>query len=106
MRSLLLALCVVLSGCSVFTPNKTVEVSIDSMIALSGQIDMYEKRGWITNETEDELQNSLIDALNLLQSVYDVSDVAGCNEAMSRQECIQVILTEIELRLLEAENGN
>jgi len=91
---------------SCMSVNKTAEISIDSILALSAQIDTYERRGWITNETEDELQNSLIDALNVLNSTYTIGDVAGCTEEMSQQECIQVILTEVERRLTEAENGD
>ena len=103
MRKFIILATLLLAGC--MSINKTSEVSIDSILALSEQIDVAEKRGWIDNVTEDELQNNLIDALKLLKSAYSVTDVRACANDLTRNECLNVILLDIEQRLTEAQNA-
>lgn len=88
-------------GCAGFTANKATEVTVEAILALSGQVDLAEKRGYIDNDTEDRLQNRLIEGLRVLKSVRDVSLTAGCDESMTEQECVQVILLEVEAYLRE-----
>ena len=99
---MLILLCGIV-GCASMTPGKVAEVSIDSILLLSGEIDMAERRGLISNSTEDEMQNRLIDALKVMEATISYKDVAGCDESLSQQECIQVIMLEIERRLLEVQ---
>ena len=104
MRNLLTALCAVwlLTACVPMSLNKSADVTIQSVLLLSSEIDMAEQRGWIDNATEDELQNDLIQVLNIIQSGYTAVDVQGCG-GFTDQECMQRLLLKVEMRLREAE---
>lgn len=98
-----LALMPFLVSCAGLTPNKTAEITVDSILVLSAELDMAERRDWISNEREDELQNKLIDALKILRTAYVPGGVAGCPAELTEQECLQIILREVEEALREAE---
>lgn len=102
----LLAALVTASGCETLTPNKTAAATVDGILALSDEVDLAEKRGWITNEREDELQNRLLVALGVVRSTYTLEAVPGCEQTASRQECLQQILLEVEMELRERQGGD
>lgn len=101
-KFIILCTAVFMVGCAGMSVNKTTEVSIDTILALSSQVDDAEKRGWIDNETEDKLQNNLIDALKLLKNTYQVADVSACQEAEQKNQCIDDILEYVEITLRES----
>lgn len=107
MRALIiaLALTLTLTACETLTPNKGAVVTSEAIYMLGVEVDLAEKRGWISNEREDELINKLIDANNVIKSAYTLESLTFCEGAPSREECVQAILTEVELALREAENG-
>jgi len=102
MRVLLLISVLLLAGCQPWTLNKSTEVTVDAILVLSTEVDTAERRGWISNATEDDLQGDLINALRVLRGAYTATDVAGC-DGLADQECIQKILLKVEMELREAE---
>ena len=86
------------------TPNKTEKVGIDAIVALSNEIDLAERRGWITNEEEDALQNRLLEVLNFLIDGNVLLESLGCAPELTRNECAQQALLEVEFRLRGAKS--
>ena len=100
----IICLAFLLAACqTTVTPNQTAAVTSDALLAMSKQVDLAEKRGWIDNETEDALINQLIQGQLLLQDVYTTGQVLGCSAEMDEQECLNSVLLSIEKILLEAE---
>jgi len=91
-----------LAGCETLSPNKASQITVDTFLALSSEVDLAEKRDWIDNDTEDRLQNRLIDGLKLLKSTYTLNSEVGCPDEVTKNDCLQLILLEVEARLREA----
>jgi hypothetical protein len=98
--SLLIPLLLV--GCQGLSENKVEAAGIDAIVALSNEIDLAERRGWITNEEEDSLQNRLLEVLNFLIDANVLLESLGCSPELSRNECAQQALLDVEFRLREA----
>ena len=90
-------------ACTPMTPNKVQEASVDSLVALSTEVDLAEKRGWINNAAEDKMQNQIISVLRLMGDVNALVSDAGCDPLLTRQECIQSVLLDVEFKLREAQ---
>lgn len=105
MMRIFIILCTLgLAACQNLTPNKVAEATVDSVLALSTEVDLAEKRGWINNAAEDKLQNRLIAALRLMGDTQALVTDAGCDAALDRQQCIQSVLLDVEFKLREASN--
>lgn len=87
------------AGCATVKPNKAVEVTSDSLLALAQQVDTAEKRGWITDEVEYDLITKLRYANSLLAGGSVVADKYGCTPELTKQECLNVILLAVEKEL-------
>lgn len=83
----------------VSNPNAQKAQTARSIGYLSDQIDRAELNGWITNEKEDELQNRLLKALDLLDGHNAVTDIIGCTAGDSDSQCIDRVLRDIEREL-------
>ena len=89
--------------CACTTANQAASISIDGILALSDQLDQYERLDMISSDTEIELQNMLIDALNLLKAGVTVSDIDTCPDTMTANECVQEIMLEVRAKLPDDE---
>jgi len=80
-----------LAGCTVASQMYTI-------VYLSDEVDMAQKRGWITDAKEDELQDKLYSATVIYSTPFEYG-LSDCPEAQNKNECIDDILTSIELEL-------
>lgn len=93
----------VLTACSL-TPNKAKVITAETLDTLSYQLDQYEKRGWIEDKKEDELQKSLLFAFDLATGSQQAIDTFYCPEAKEKSECISDITLKVETLLREIAN--
>jgi hypothetical protein len=103
MRIFIIVCALLLTACQALTPNQTIKASVETAIALSDQIDLAEKRGWIDAPTEYDLQMQILDLVIFIEDAHALNSDAGCDPMLSRQECIQSVLLDIETKLREAE---
>lgn len=102
MKLVPLLILLLLAGCQNVTQNKVEAAGIDAIVALSNEIDLAERRGWITNAEEDALQNRLLEVLNFMVDATVLLESMGCAPELTRNECVQQTLLDVEFRLREA----
>lgn len=95
----ILLLFVFLAGCGTVSQHQATAVTSDAILAMAVEVDRAHTRGWIDNNTEDRLINRLIQVQELLIAVYDVTDILGCTETMTKNECAEQVLAEVEKEL-------
>jgi len=94
-------LCLLLAGCATNPPvNNVIAATAESILALSIEADRAEMRGWIDGDTETAIQVRLLDAVDLLDITIDTTE---CDPPLTRNECVQEILLEVEQQLREAQ---
>lgn len=103
MRWLVLITVLLVVGCNGLTPNKAAVITSDTLLSVAQQVDLAHARGHISDEDENRLINNLIAGQELIAGVYTTAQVPGCTADQSKQECLQVVLVEIEARLREAQ---
>ena len=84
-KAILIALVssLILWGCEAMSPNKATEVSVKSILTISGQVDDFQKRGWISNETEDKL--------HLLQQILSKNPEPSIIYVTNRKSCLETV---------------
>ena len=100
MRLLVIVVTVaLLLGCQPLTANGRKQAVVDSIVMLSGEVDMAERSGRISNETEDELQNQLVAALKIVRSGYVPNGTKHCEATVSPMACVQLIQDAVQFGL-------
>lgn len=103
MRWLVLIAALLVVGCQTLTPNKAAAITSDTLVSLSEQVDLAQARGYISDAEENRMINQLIDGQKLIYDLYTAAQVPGCTAGQTKQQCLQVVLTDIEKRLREAQ---
>jgi hypothetical protein len=103
MRILILVCLLSVAGCATVPPINNGTAAIASAIAiLSDDAERAQWRGWIDADTETAIQVRLLDALDLIDTTIDIK-AGDCEPPLTRNECAQNIILEIEKQLREAQ---